>query len=319
MQTITPGRWRNLTVTSSEQAIFTIMAFDQRGTYQRMLPQGATYEDAVRIKSGIVGALSRYVSAVLLDAEYGLESLLGLSGRSGLLMALEKSGYSGDSTGRKVDFDPAWSVEKINRIGANGVKILTYYHPDSGALAEEIEGVIQRVVEEAHRYDLPVFLEPYSYSIDPSISKESADFAEQRPAIITRTAQRLGRLGVDVLKLEFPYDVAFEQDQSLWLAACEVISAAIDIPWVLLSAGVDFATFEAQTRCACQGGASGYLAGRAIWKEAVTMSETERQQFVSTTAVERIKRLSEIAHTDARPWTAIYQPPSTEATWYKGY
>ena len=78
-------------------------------------------------------------------------------------------------------------------------------------------------------------------------------------------------LGGDVLKAEFPYD-AGETDEARWRDACEELTAAIDVPWVLLSGGVDAATFEAQVRVACAAGASGVLAGRSIWAEAATMA-----------------------------------------------
>jgi len=37
-QTLTPGRWRGLKTTSSRKNVFNILAFDQRGTYRKMLP-----------------------------------------------------------------------------------------------------------------------------------------------------------------------------------------------------------------------------------------------------------------------------------------
>ena len=35
---LTPGRWRGLKATSTSEHVFTIMAFDQRGSYAKMLP-----------------------------------------------------------------------------------------------------------------------------------------------------------------------------------------------------------------------------------------------------------------------------------------
>src|SRR5258706_835056 len=144
-QTITPGRWRGLKTTSTDNNVFAILAFDQRGTYQKMLPPGASYETAAQIKRDVVVALSPYVSAVLHDAELGAQAIFDLPGRVGLLLALEKSGYTGDSTYRRADFTEGWTVEKIKLVGASAVKLLVYYHPDSGALAEEIEALVQKV------------------------------------------------------------------------------------------------------------------------------------------------------------------------------
>ncbi len=44
-------------------------------------------------------------------------------------------------------------------------------------------------------------------------------------------------------------------------------NAASSAPWILLSAGVDFDEFAIQVRIACTAGASGFLAGRAVWQD----------------------------------------------------
>jgi tagatose 1,6-diphosphate aldolase len=284
-----------------------------------MLPEGASYETAVQIKSEIVAALSCHTSAVLLDPVYGLPPALNMAGHGGLLMALEKTGYSGDSTSRRLDFIDGWTVDKIKRLGASAVKLLVYYHPDTGALADELEATIRRVAQECQQYDLPLFVEPMSYSLEASVPKESAAFAATRPQVVRETARRLSGLGIDVLKLEFPIDAAFNADYAWWKAECEAISAVCQVPWVLLSAGVDFETFEQQTRIACEAGASGWLAGRAIWKEAVAMTPEQRRDFVAGPAVERTERLAEIAGRTARPWTDFYTTTPAPEGWFKTY
>lgn len=316
---ITPGRWRGLVTTSSAAQMFTIMAFDQRGTYVKMLPDNFSYQDAVTIKQEVVTALSPYTSAVLLDVTYGLPAAFRMDRGCGLLMALEKSGYTGTSTYRQVDFDPDWTVEKIKKMGASAVKLLVYYHPDAGALAEEIENVVRDVTATCHAHDLPLFVEPVSYSLDTTVSKSSADFARQRPAVVRETARRFSQLGADVLKLEFPVDADFDDDTDHWQAACDALSAVCTVPWALLSAGVDFQVFERQVETACRSGASGFLCGRAIWKECIAMTAGHRQQFLSTTGTDRVKRLSELADRLGRPWTDYYQPIAVTEDWYTTY
>jgi tagatose-1,6-bisphosphate aldolase len=318
-QALTPGRWRGLKAASTEYHVFSILAFDQRGSYRKMLPSGITYGEAVDIKQEVVVHLTRSASAVLLDSHYGLPAAMAMRGGAGLLMSVEESGYSGDSTYRKLLFNDGWDVSKIKRMGASAVKLLAYYHPHSGALAEEIEGVIAGVLADCHKHDLPLFVEPMSYSLDATIAKESAAFAAARPEVVRDTARRLGALGPDVLKLEFPVDAAFNGDRRAWRAACDAVSEVSAVPWVLLSAGVDFETFAEQTRIACQAGASGWLAGRAIWKEAVVMSAAERSHFLSGTATQRILELNAIANAAARPWTDFYTQPVSGEDWYQYY
>jgi tagatose 1,6-diphosphate aldolase len=316
---ITPGRWLGMKACSTDRNVFTILAFDQRGSYHKMLPKDAPFETAVQIKTEVVAALSPHASAVLLDPEYGLVPALHMARCTGLLMSVEESGYTGDSTYRRVEFYSDWDVSKIKAMGASAVKLLVYYHPASGTLASEIEDVVKTVILDCHRHDLPLFLEPLSYSLDANVSKDSAAFAATRREVVIETAHRLGRLGPDVLKMEFPIDAAFNQNQAEWVAACEAISSAVDIPWALLSAGVDFATFEQQARIACQAGASGFLAGRAIWKEVVPMSAEDRAAFIATTCVERISSLAEIANEHARSWTDFYTPVHATQGWYSSY
>lgn len=313
---LSPGRWRGLQTTSTSNHVFCILAFDQRGSYHKMLPAGTDYHTAVAIKSDIVKSLSRYATATLLDPDYGMTPAFEMANTCGLLLSVEKSGYSGDSTYRKTDFDPTWTVAKIKSVGAEAVKLMVYYHPDAGALTDELEEMSARVLAECHAHDLPLYLEPMSYSLDKNVAKESAEFAATREHIVVETARRLSALKPDVLKLEFPVDVAFEADRARWKSSCEAVTAASSVPWVLLSAGVDFETFAEQTEIACKAGASGFLAGRAIWKEAVTMTPEQRADFLENTAVPRIRKLIEIAEAHSTPWTKFYNYPTLEKGWY---
>ncbi len=318
-QILTPGRWRRLRATSMPENIFAIMAFDQRDSYRKMLPEDASYETAAEIKKEVIVSLSQHASAVLTDPYYGLASVMHMSGQSGLLMALEESGYSGDSTYRRVSFIDSWTIDKIQKFGASAIKLLVYYHPETGELAEELEAMVSDILKEAHAVDMPVFLEPMSYSLDENAPKGSAAFAQTKPEVVRETARRLGALGPDVLKLEFPVDAAHNTDHGLWKESCEAITDVSPVPWVLLSAGVNFETFEEQTRVACRAGASGWLAGRAIWKESIPLSPAERASFLATTAAERTQKLIDIARSEATPWSDIYAAPTGDSDWYNDY
>lgn len=308
---LAPGVWRGLRTTSLDSGVITALAFDQRGNYHKMLPSGTPYETAVAIKQQVVGALSPHVSAVLLDAEYGLPGMLSISGRCGLMVAYEKSGYSGDPHQRRTEFYPEWTISKIKRLGASAAKLLVYYHPDAGELADEIEAIVSRTAAECAAAELPLFVEPLAYALD----EDTAAFNQQRPQIVQETARRLSAAGATILKLEFPS----AGDESEWAAACEGVSKASSVPWVLLSAGVDFETYEKQVQVACQSGASGFLAGRAIWREAVTLPIQERAFFLQSTAVERLAHLTEITIRYGRSWMDFYaQTPNAEG-WFLDY
>lgn len=316
------GTYRGLSSCGTKKGTFSILALDHRGSLKRALnpssPASVPHKELVELKNHIVSNLAPHSSAVLLDPEIGSGAAIAsgsMPGDVGMLVALEKSGYTGSPSARESQILPAWSVNKIKRMGASGVKLLVYYHPDSPKAAQQ-EALVSKVAEECQKYDLPLFLEPLTYSLDPAVNVLPT--AKRRQNII-RTAQKLTPLGADILKVEFPVDVKQEQDHDMWFEACEEMTAASQIPWTLLSAGVDFETFIKQVEVACRAGASGVLAGRAVWKEAVELKGEERSEFLRTTADERMTKLKELCDELARPWTQVIPPPDAGEGWYREY
>ncbi len=195
-------------------------------------------------------------------------------------------------------------------MGASAVKLLVYYHPDSPT-AGEIEDFTSTVAEECIKQDLVLMLEPLSYSMDET-KKLSSD---EKQYVVVETARRLTPLHVDVLKAEFPLN-STDMDESRWTDACREISSASVAPWILLSAAVEYETFLRQVSVACNAGASGIAVGRAVWKEAVALTGSERQIFLRRTAFHRLSRLTSLCHALARPYTEFYQADAP-FDWYK--
>ncbi|MCJ7583572.1 MAG: DUF2090 domain-containing protein, partial [Anaerolineales bacterium] len=223
------------------------------------------------------------------------------------------TGYTGESTARQSQILPGWSIEKAKRMGADAVKLLVYYHPDSYT-AGEIEAFVKQVVDDCRKYDLAIMLEPLSYPLDPAAKKLSSD---EKRYVVTETARRLTPLGVDVLKAEFPLDVA-DPDETQWAATCAEITAASVTPWILLSAAVDYEAYLRQVTVACKAGASGIAVGRAVWQEAVGLDGEARLAFLRTTGRERLSGLTALCSELGKPITAFY---TAEAPfdWYKTY
>lgn len=322
------GKIRGLTATSTPEGIFTILAFDHRQSFVKMLnplaPQAVTYAEVVAAKSDVVRLLAPHASAVLLDPVYGAAQASAngaLPGRAGLLVAVEETGYTGSDLARISSLLPGWSVAKAKRMGADAVKLLVYYHPYAGELTALQEQFIVEVIQSCREADLAFFLEPISYSIDPGLAKNSDGFAAQLPGIIVEIAHRLGALEPDVLKLEFPVNVTYDSDEASWERACQAVSAASPRPWAVLSAGVDFDVFTRQVEVACRAGASGYIAGRSLWKEGIPLPAAEREDFLHTVAAMRLDRLAEIAAHHARPWRDFFPGlvDSIQEGWYLSY
>jgi tagatose-1,6-bisphosphate aldolase len=197
------------------------------------------------------------------------------------------------------------------------VKLLLYYHPDA-ANAEDQERLLIEVAEACADADIPLFLETLAFSLDDAAAKLTG---EARRDVVVRTARRLTAVGGDVLKCEFPYDASVT-DRTRWKEACAEIEESSSIPWAILSAGVEDATFEAQTEVACRAGASGVLVGRSVWKESVTMTGAERDAWLATEGVARMQRLVDIVEAEGRPWrerSPLLEQPEPGEDWYLDY
>ncbi len=322
MPALSIGKLHGLRHCASERGTVTALALDHRQNLRRALnpadPASVPDESLTDFKLAVIAAVAREGTAVLLDPEYCAAQAIaaGLLPRNvGLVVALEATGYSGDSHARRSQILPGWSVEKAKRMGAEAVKLLVYYHPQSSTAAE-IEAFVKQVAEECARFDLALMLEPLSYPVKAGSKLLSS---QEKHEVVVETARRLTPLGVDILKAEFPLDITENRDETQWAAACAEISAASCVPWLLLSAAADFDTYVRQTTIACQAGASGIAVGRAVWQEAVGRSGPARLAFLKEVARPRLRRLTDICNTHARPWTDFMTSPEISSHWYASY
>ena len=322
MKTLTIGKYRGLQQCATERGAVAVFALDHRGNLRRALnpdnPDRVTPAEMSAFKQQVVAALAPATSAVLLDPEVGgAQSIAAgaLPGKTGLVMAVEATGYTGDPQARQSQILPGWSVAKAKRMGAGAIKLLVYYHPDS-PLAAEIEQLVQQVAADCVTHDIPLMLEPLSYSLNPAEKKLPS--AEKR-RVVVETARRLVIDGVDLLKAEFPLDAATDPDEQLWAEACTELSEASAAPWIVLSAGVSYETYLRQVAVACQAGASGVAVGRAVWKEAVEFNGQARADFLRGKARQRMERVTALCNALAKPWTEFYAVPEVGPDWYEKY
>ena len=319
MKNLSIGKLFGLQHISTNRGTFTCLALDHRQNLRKAFnpanPSLTSDDQLSCFKMDVVSALASKATAVLLDPEVSAAQAIASSNipnHIGLVVAVEATGYTGEVTERRAQILPGWSVEKAKRMGAAAIKLLVYYHPDL-RIAPEIETFTGYIADECKKHDLTMMLEPLSYSLDENKKLSS----EEKRYVVVETAKRLTPLGVDILKAEFPLDVS-EKDAGIWEKACSEISASSTIPWILLSAAVDYDTFIKQVTVACNAGASGIAVGRAVWQEAVAMNRDERVKFLSTVGRKRLARLTSLCHALARPWTEFYSAAPTY-DWYKSY
>jgi tagatose 1,6-diphosphate aldolase len=323
------GKLRNMMTLADESGRLKMMAIDQRlslqHALQRILGRPPGYEEMVRVKVAITGALGPYASAVLIDAEFGYpQCVRELPGEVGLLLAYERPGYVSAGPGgreRRSAIIESWSAEKARRAGANAIKLLLYYRPEASAETNEHQRAIARQVgEECARLELPFLLELLGYPLEEPAG-DTPDYARKKPAIVVESAREFSRpeYRVDLLKLEFPADLRYcyqfsrkcfddtEREPVYDLAAvrdhCQALDAAAEVPWVILSAGVGIEEFLVSLDLAAAAGASGFLCGRAIWQGALPMIEDEEAMLIyleDEGAVNFLK--ANAAAESARPW-----------------
>ena len=158
----------------------------------------------------------------------------------------------------------------------------------------EALAVCEEIIADCRATGVPVVIENLIYQIP------GEDYSpEVRENAIIEAARALNDLDIDLLKLEYPGSPE----------GCRRLAEILDRPWAVLSAGVPFDQFTGIIQVATEeGGASGFIGGRSIWRETVSLTGQERQEFLTTVARPRLDRLIDVAAKSAQPWTKVSKP-----------
>jgi tagatose 1,6-diphosphate aldolase len=122
---------------------------------------------------------------------------------------------------------------------------------------------------------------------------------------------------VDLFKLEAPLPgaslpaldgSAAHRDAQRWFDDMGAICAKAGIPWVMLSAGVTAAQFRRVLEYAFVAGANGFLAGRAIWWDALQAFPDlgACRTRLQSEGVRTLEDLGALTQRAGRPWQADY-------------
>lgn len=284
---------------ASPAGIFKILAVDHRRVLLKLMdPEGDGNVPSHRVtefKLDVVRAVAPLATAVILDPQYSVKQAVACSAvpqNVALLSAVQREAFGPNLAVFESDI---WNVRSARQIGASGIKLYLAYHPDAGSLTTDAENLVSDVIAQCDDEKMPLFLEPVLCSSDPTIPAKSPVFAKQRRRAAIKTAERLGALGPDVLKLEFPVDCQHEGDETVWRSACAELNGASPVPWALLSGGEPFAIFKLQLQIACEAGCSGFIAGRSLWGEAAMATQSEREEILHDIVLPRMEALNQIA------------------------
>ncbi|NIA69794.1 tagatose 1,6-diphosphate aldolase [Pelagibius litoralis] len=333
---MTPGKFWGFRRMADEAGRFKMLAVDQRPPIKTKTAAArgedqSRYGDVRAVKRALMEALAPQASAVLADPTYALcDAMSLLLPHHGLVVTLEDSVFGEGADGRLSKGIDDWSVSKIKRAGADSVKVLTWYHPEQDAASRQAQlDFTKRVGEACARYDIAFLLEMLLYPLagDAGQTKDYVEQAGKRADHVLKTVEVMAApdYGVDVFKLESPIpakEVPPPGDRET-AALFEEMGRLAGRPWVMLSAGATQAAFRNVLHYAFEAGASGFLAGRAIWWDAFQhFPDMDRMAAeLQGPAAAYMAELNAFADAKAQPWTNWFddaRPEGWDSEWMQG-
>jgi tagatose-1,6-bisphosphate aldolase len=297
----TKARTGTLDDIATDGHVFSIIAMDQRNTLRRMFTAvglNASDDDLRTAKADVARVLTPAASGLLSDPTYGVPAITqakALAPNCGLLVAAEPSqrrSYAGEPrTHRDPGLDAQWVLDQ----GGDVLKFFVQLRadrPDPGPgepdLVAETLAVCEEIIRDCRDRGVPVVIENLVYTRPGEVLVGQA-----REDAVIESARALNDLDIDLLKLEYPGSPA----------GCRRLAEILDRPWAVLSAGVPFDQFTDIIQIATdEGGASGFIAGRSVWREVVSLAGHQREEFLASVALPRLESLVKVAAHRARPW-----------------
>ncbi len=269
-----------------------VIACDQRGGMRTLLADSP--EEQARIGNDVLGHtkadITKYLASeagcVLVDAVCAVPHLVddGVIDRStGLLIGLDASGWDTSPEGYRLSkLVEGITARRVRELGGTGAKIMVYLRSDTPAANTHNIGILEQVIADFARENLLLVVEFLTYRLDG----ESAEaYAAKIPELIQGGTKICLDVGSKVLKL--PYPGSGE--------SCAAVTRLCgDVPWAVLSAGVDHETFLEQVDIAMRNGASGVIAGRSLWKDCISLDRDVTRQRLETIAVPRLRELQAV-------------------------
>jgi sulfofructosephosphate aldolase len=276
-----------------------MVAMDQRESLRAMFDAAGRGRpaDAVLIdfKADVARVLGPLASGFLIDRQYGFERVRDLLPAStGLILAADALEQADGGPVEETDLDEAVLTPGFDLAGVAALKLLIIWRRDERRDARV--ALAERFVAAARARGLLSVLEPVVRATPAELDSGTWDADEA----IREAARELAPLRPSLYKAQVPLaGLGSPAEQEVASAA---LGACIPGPWVVLSQGVDRDRFLPAVQAACRGGASGFLAGRALWSDVVgsgDVAATLRER-----SAPRLERLIEVVDREARPWSA---------------
>lgn len=271
---------------------FAMVAMDQRESLRHMFDlagHGRPSDDVlIDFKTAVAEVLAPIASAFLADAQFGFDTVrAAVPDNTGLILAVDALDQIDGGPVEDTDIDDA-AFARVDR-GVDAVKLLLIWRRDERREAR-VE-IAARFIEQARSRGVLSVLEPVVRA-----APGEADFDVD--AAIREAARELSPLQPDLYKSQVPLAGAGTAAEQR--AASAALNACMSTPWVVLSQGVERERFADAVTAACQEGASGFLAGRALWSDMVGASDLRGE--LARRSADRLRALADVVDSHARPW-----------------
>lgn len=276
-----------------------MVAMDQRESLRTMFADagvpGAGDATLVDFKRAVARELTPLASAFLVDRDLGLRDIVddGLVAPGCAVIAaadalVQEPGQIVEDT----DLDDVVAAPEFSLQGIDAIKLLVIWRRD--ARREQRVDLARRFVELARSRGVLSVLEPVVRATPDELDEGTWD----DEAAIREAARELSATRPDLYKVQVPLGGRASHDELV--AECRLLDDAIATPWVVLSQGVALDAFPAAVRAACEAGASGFLAGRALWSDVVGASDVPHA--LREVSVPRLAALGDVVDAYGRPW-----------------
>jgi sulfofructosephosphate aldolase len=262
---VTPGLVeQRLAALARATGAYAMVALDQRESLRQMFERarGVAVGDDVLVdfKRAAAELLAPHASAVLLDPQFGLPAFEAIADvpSCGRILAADRIIAPPGDPSADTEIDESVVPREAAARGASALKLLVIWRGEENRDACVTK--VSRFIASCHEADLPAVVEPIT-------RPPRAGGAWDREAALVDAARELGELGPDLYKSEVPFQGKGESAAIVEVA--QGITAALRCPWVVLSQGVSIPDYPGAVELCCQGGASGFLAGRAVWSDAL--------------------------------------------------
>jgi len=294
---VPPDTRSGLAALARPSGAFAMVALDQRESLRTMLGGETIADQALTaFKIDAARALTPHASAVLLDMAFGLGPVLEagvLAEDRGLIVAADRLVQPTGGIVEDTAVDDSVFADSEVTARADAYKLLVIWRPgrDHARRAATVRAFLDACRQRGRPGIVEGIVRP-----DPGTHLTPERHAE----LVVEAAVELTEAGPDLYKAEVP-SLGLADDQSTTAAAAR-LTEAIAPPWVVLSNGVRPERFDDAAVAAARGGASGFLAGRAIWLESIAAEDP--RTHLETVAAARLAALAERIDGVARPWSA---------------